>query len=98
MIVYFAVTFLVSWAAWIGAGLIAPEAVGSGAVLRTLLIYAGTFAPGIVALAMTTITMGRAGTTALLKRLFQADVEPRWYMFAVLYMFTIKLAVATVHR
>jgi membrane protease YdiL (CAAX protease family) len=98
MIVYFMLTFLMTWAAWIAAGLTAPDASGSHGIMRTVLIYVGTFAPAVVALAMTAIETGRAGVGALIKRLFQADVAPRWYIFAIGYMFAVKLTMATLHR
>ncbi len=97
-IVYFMVTFVMTWAAWIGAGVIAPAATGAHGITRTVLIYVGTFAPGVVALTMTLIEHGRAGVSTLIKRLFQADVAPRWYLYAIGYMVGVKLTMATVHR
>ena len=98
LIVYFVVTFLMSWTAWFGAGVIAPDASGPHGIIRTVLIYVGTFAPAVVALAMTAIETGRTGVGALIRRLVQADVAPRWYVYAIGYVFAIKLAIATVHR
>jgi membrane protease YdiL (CAAX protease family) len=98
MIVYFPVTFVMSWAAWIGAGVIAPDASGPHGIIRTVLIYVGTFAPALVALTMTAIETGRAGVGTLIRRLFQADMAPRWYAFAIGYMFSVKLTMAAVHR
>lgn len=65
---------------------------------RGLLIFLGTFGPGIVALSLTAWASGRAGVVALLRRLIDWDVGARWYVFAISYMAAIKLLVALVHR
>jgi membrane protease YdiL (CAAX protease family) len=58
----------------------------------------GVFAPSLVALALTARARGRAGTLALLRRTIKWSVSARWYVFAVGYMVTIKLAAALLHR
>ena len=98
LVLYFAITFLATWASWIGAGAIATDATGLHGLSRTVLIYVGTFAPAFVALAMTARETGRVGVRALIRRLFQADVAPRWYVFAIGYVLAVKLLMATVHR
>ena len=55
-----------------------------------VLILIGVFTPGIVALIL--------GGTSVLARLVKWDVGLRWYVFAVGYIFTIKLTVAVLHR
>jgi hypothetical protein len=97
-IVYLVVTFVVSWAAWIGAAVSAPDGSGPRSLTGTVLFYVGTFAPGVVALAMTAIEAGRDGVRRLIERLLRADVAPRWYVYAIGYMFAIKLVVAAAHR
>ncbi len=97
---FFALTFLVSWACFITAAVLSrgiPAGGGPGPGLSALVLL-GTFAPGIVALALTARAEGGAGVRALLDRLFRWEVRARWYVFALGYMAAIKLTVALVHR
>ncbi len=89
---FFATVYLLSWGAWTAATGI--EAEGP----RTLLFLLGVFAPGIVALCLTALDLGRSGVNALLGRLFVWDVPVRWYVFAISYIAVIKLTVAIGHR
>ncbi|MGE5244206.1 MAG: type II CAAX prenyl endopeptidase Rce1 family protein [Betaproteobacteria bacterium] len=93
-------TYAVSWACFGAAGLLRRTAAannGAG-MLATALLLIGTFAPSLVALAMTAWTDGVDAVRALLDRVFKADVPARWYVFAVGYFLALKLAVALVHR
>ena len=92
MTVYFTVVFLMTWALWFGTDTISTP------VLRPLLFYVGVFMPGIVALAMTYRERGVAGVQQLVARLVKVDVGARWFAFALLFMFTVKLLVAVVIR
>jgi hypothetical protein len=98
---FFLVTYAVSWTCWLAAVKISHEtrtplpAVG---VLRSTLLLVGAFGPALVAVVLTSHADGRRGPYALLARMFQGRVDLRWYLFAILYMPTIKLAVALVHR
>ena len=65
---------------------------------RGLLFLLGTFAPGFVALWLTSRDPGRGGVAALLRRLFASQVPAGWYAFAVGYIAVIKPTVALVHR
>lgn len=96
---FFGATFVVSWGAWFLAGALdsGRDAATGHAASWTLLVYVGTFAPAIVALAMTART-GRGQVAALLGRIVRIDVALRWYLFAFLFMFTVKLAVAAAYR
>jgi uncharacterized protein len=58
----------------------------------------GVFAPGLVSLAFTAGTEGRAGVMRLFARVGHWRVGARWYAFAVGYFAAIKLAAAVVHR
>ena len=89
--VYFGLTFLVAWAFWYGAS-------GLGAPANQLLFLPGTFAPGIVAVLLTARAEGAAGVRSLLLPLFKWEVGVRWYLFALLFIATIKLAVALALR
>jgi membrane protease YdiL (CAAX protease family) len=51
-----------------------------------------------VALSLTARAEGTAGVLAMLRRLVQADVGLRWYLFAIGYMAAVKLTVALLHR
>jgi membrane protease YdiL (CAAX protease family) len=89
---YFGIVFTLTWALWFSAaGIKAP-------VLRGASFYVGVFAPGIVALALTYQKQGAAGVRALLSRLVRWDVGARWYAFALLFMFSVKLLVALILR
>lgn len=98
---FFSLTYVMAWTCWVAAGSIssgpASDAPGRAALAQALLLL-GTFAPGLVALAMTGLAGGRAATRALLGRVFRWDVGARWYVFAVGYIPAIKLSVALVHR
>ncbi len=98
---FFSLTYAVSWTCFITAVALSGSFGSSVPALsgfRTPLLLLGTFAPSLVALWLTESTRGRAGTHALLRRIFDWRVGARWYMFAVSYMAAIKLAVALVHR
>jgi hypothetical protein len=59
---------------------------------------AGTFAPALVALALTALSQGRPGVRSLLAPILQWRLGVRWYMFAVSYILVIKIIVAVLHR
>jgi membrane protease YdiL (CAAX protease family) len=101
IIAFFLLTFVVSWTLWIAAAALFDGATAAGQVppgIRALIFLPGTFAPSLVAVALTARQEGRAGVLALLHRLFQWRVGLRWYVFALLYMAAIKLTAALVHR
>ncbi len=96
---FFALTFAVTWTCFIAA--VASSGGVAGVPPRpglSALILLGTFAPALVALALTARAEGNAGVRALLSRLFRGQVGARWYVFAAGYMVGIKLTVALVYR
>jgi membrane protease YdiL (CAAX protease family) len=100
-IAFFLLTFVVSWTLWIAAAAVFDGVAATGQVspgIRALIFLPGTFAPSLVAVALTARQEGRAGVFALLQRLFQWRVGLRWYAFAIVYMAAIKLTAALVHR
>jgi len=94
LVKFFLLTFAVTWTCWI------PVVRASTALtpLRYGLWLLGTFAPSLVALALTVRSDGRAGLGALLGRILQWQVPVRWYVFAVSYIAAVKLVVALVYR
>jgi len=98
---FFSLTYAATWICWMAAGAIsrgnAPAAPALAAIAGALFLL-GTFAPALVALALTERAEGRAATRALLRQVFEWRVGARWYVFAVGYMPAIKLSVALVHR
>jgi len=92
LLTFFVVTYLVAWGFFVAGGM-TPAAWPRG-----LLFLLGTFAPGFVALWLTSRETGRDGVAALLRRLFVWQVPARWYAFAVGYIAVVKLTVALVHR
>jgi len=98
---FFSLTFALTWTCWFGVMAMRGGSASADpprAAFRSVLIYLGVFAPALVALALTARAEGRAGASALLARLVQWRVGPRWYVFAVTYIAAIKLVVALVHR
>jgi CAAX protease family protein len=91
---FFTATFAVAWACFIPVAAAIPRAGALGWLLVTL----GTFAPSLVALALTARDEGQAGVRALLARTIQGGVAARWYLFAVGYTAAVKLCVALLHR
>src|SRR5262245_38513953 len=97
---FFFLTYALAWTCWTaslalsrGSGPTPPALVG----LRPLFLL-GTFAPGLIALALTARAGGLARVQALLGRILQWQVGARWYMFAAGYLAAIKLTVALVYR
>jgi CAAX protease family protein len=95
---FFALTYAWAWACWFAAAAVSGAAAPLVSVLRTPLFYLGTFAPSLVAVFLTTRAEGSPGRQALIDRIFLPGVRARWYVFAAVYMVTIKLAVALLHR
>jgi CAAX protease family protein len=100
LLAFFVLTFMVTEPCFIAAAYLS-RGLPPGAGLRPgfwALVYLGTFAPAMVALALTARAEGRAGVRLLLSRLFMGQVGARWYVFAASYMVAIKLTVALLHR
>lgn len=92
---FFLITFAVTWSCW-GLALAVP--VPAHSPLRSVLVLAGVFSPGLSAILLTALTRGSAGTKALLQPVVLWQVAVRWYIFAVTYIVFIKLAVALIYR
>jgi membrane protease YdiL (CAAX protease family) len=94
---FFALTYLVTWTSWLAAVAISQPAQPAS-LIRGLLLAFGTAAPALVALVLTASEKGMVGLTAMLSRLFQAGVDFRFYVVAILYLPAVKAAVALSYR
>ncbi|HEV7570225.1 MAG TPA: type II CAAX endopeptidase family protein [Thermoanaerobaculia bacterium] len=95
---FFFITFAITWPCFTAVAAFSAGAAPSLAMLRGPILFLGIFAPSIVALSLTAHARGTVGVLALLRRLVQANVGARWYLFAVAYMASVKLIVALLHR
>lgn len=93
LIAFFFITFAITEACFIG---VARLPVGS--VLRTPLLYLGTFMPAIVAIGLTRLREGADGLRDLFGRLTRGPVAARWWVFALLFMLAIKFGGALILR
>jgi len=94
-LMFFLDTFAVTWLCWIPIVIVpipAPNFFGA------VLLFAGIFAPSLVALSLTARIEGESGVRALWARMFRWEVGARWYLFAVGYTLTVKLLVTLVYR
>jgi uncharacterized protein len=101
MLRFFSLTYAVTWTCFVASLALsgsAPSFVSTLSVLRTPLLILGTFAPSLVAFALTARAEGTAGMKVLLRRTYQWPSTIRWYLFAVGYLAAIKLAVVVIHR
>src|SRR5438874_4945845 len=93
LLAFFALTYAMAWILWAAAARFdVPDAA------RQFLFLPGTFAPAVVAIALTARTNGQSGVATLLGGVFKADVGARWYVFAVAFMAAIKLTAAVILR
>jgi len=98
---FFFLTYAVTWACFVTVVKIShgsAPTVPALALVRGFLLLLGTFAPSLVALAITARAEGRPGVRSLLRRIVQWQVGARWYLFAIAYLPAIKLSVALAHR
>lgn len=98
---FFLLTYALTWVCFISVVKMshAPRPTAPAtAILSGSLLLLGTFAPALVALAVTARDEGRRGVRVLLRRMIQWQVGWRWYLFAVAYMPAVKLSVALIYR
>jgi CAAX protease family protein len=98
---FFSLTYVLSWLLWIASVAILRVANPQSSAFLAIggfFYLLGVFVPSLVALALTAQADGRAGTLALLRRTVKWSVGVRWYVFALVYMAAIKLAVAVLLR
>jgi membrane protease YdiL (CAAX protease family) len=94
LLAFFALSYVVTWAAFITVARWVPVQTPAGYTLVLL----GAYTPGIVALFLTERTEGSRGVRTLLRRILIADVPARLYVLALTYMVVIKLTAAVLHR
>ena len=95
VVTFFLLTFAVTWSCWIA---IVMVPIPAHTVLQAVLLFVGIFSPSLVALSLTGWTEGADGVRLLLARMFQWEVQGRWYLFAVGYTLSIKLFVTLILR
>lgn len=93
LLAFFALTYVITWSCWTAA-----LAISSAPLLAGALFLFGTFAPAIVAIALTDRIAGRSATETLAGRVFRWRVGASWYLFAIAYIPVIKLTAAIVYR
>jgi len=101
LLTFFSLTYVATWICWTAASAIsrgsAPAAPAFAALAGAMFLL-GTFAPALVALALTERAEGRAATRVLLGQMFHWRMRVRWYVFAIGFIPVIKLLLALVHR
>lgn len=92
VLVFFVLTYALTWSLFIAADLLGRSAA------RLPLLLIGSFAPSVVAVVLTAHADGAAGVRTLLARLLKWRVGLRWYVFALGFMAVVKLGVAVLVR
>ena len=98
---FFLLTYALTWVCFISVVKMshAPRPTAPAtAILSGSMLLLGTFAPALMALAVTARDEGRRGVRVLLRPMIQWQVGWRWYLFAVAYMPAVKLSVALIYR
>lgn len=91
---FFALSFAITWAAFISVARWVPAQTATGYAL----VLFGAYTPGIVALALTARTEGSRGVRALLRRILRVDAPLRLYVLALTYIAVVKVIAAILHR
>ena len=95
---FFLVTFAMTWVTWVVSARLAGPANEGFFGVRGPVFLLGVFAPAIVAVALTAMSTGWRGVSALVGRIGIWEVDRRWYFIALGYMAAVKLAAALIHR
>lgn len=93
---FFLITFVVTWTVYFAVAAL-PADPDLPKVARELMFLPGTFAPALVAIALTAKAEGRAGVQSLLSRILRWQVAWQWYLFAAGFMIAVKLTAALAH-
>jgi len=100
-VAFVVLTYALSWLLWLAAAVTLGWDFSAQSRLLAVgvpVYLLGVWAPALVAIALTARADGRAGVSALLRRLILAPVEGRWYLFALGYFVAIRLLVALLYR
>ena len=100
IVIFFSLTFLVSWSLFIGAASVSgPAKSGSSFSTFGYVIYLiGVFTPALVAIFLSWREQRRAGVVALLSQMLRAPLHFGWYLFAATYFIVIKILAALIYR
>jgi CAAX protease family protein len=100
IVVFFALTYIVSWSAFFGAAALSVAAsVPFASTPFSGAVYLfGVFTPAFVALGLVALEGGRTATIALLRQVIQVPRNASWFVFATGYVAAIKLIAALLHR
>lgn len=98
VLAFFLITYAVTWSCWLSTIVIWGPRRPNAAAVRYLLLTLGTVVPALAGMALAAYRTGKAGLRAILSPVRQGNVGVRWYVFAILYMPIVKLAVALSHR
>ena len=90
-IAFFLLAFALSWSVWIPAAL-ASHGLLALQIPPWLTDLLGTFGPSLAALILLSVTTGKKGVTALLRRLLLWRVGLQWYAFVLLWPALLSLA------
>jgi len=100
IVIFFSLTFLVSWSLFFAAARVSGTAQ-SGSPFSTLgyaIYLIGVFTPALVAIFLSWREQRRVGVIALLSQVLRVPSHFAWYLFAVSYFVVIKLLAALIYR
>jgi CAAX protease family protein len=100
VVMFFALTYIVSWSAFFGADALsrASSTPFASTPLSGAIYMFGVFTPALVALALAAWKAGRVGVIRLLHRIIEVPRNAWWFVFATGYIVAIKLFAALLHR
>src|ERR671913_1509300 len=94
LLVFFGLSYAVTWAAFITVARWVPADTGVGYAL----ILFGAYTPGLVALLLTFRSQGSSGVRKLLRRTVMTEAPARLYVLAVSYIVVLGIVAAALHR
>lgn len=93
LLAFFAVTFAWSWACWLLSSMLRPQ----WPIVGMVLFIAGSFGPGIAAIALVRYASGRDGLHRWLRRSLQWRVGGRWLAFSFFLPLAVMALAAAGH-
>lgn len=101
IILFFLLTFVISWACFTGVVLISNQADVIPSALTTLqqiLLFVGTITPALVSLGILTLSKKFKERDSILMRVVKWKVNYQWYLFAAGFIAIIKILVSFIYR